>query len=123
MAALVNFILLYSYPQSSNNNSQMSGKSQYLAQPFHIFGFDVLIDANMKAWLLEINEHPGMNAINCKGGKVCNHKTCPVSAVDLHIKKTVLNDTLEMMLSARDIGGAHNIGDRFKSLARIFPSS
>lgn len=28
---------------------------------FHIFGIDILVDENQKAWLLEINASPSLN--------------------------------------------------------------
>jgi hypothetical protein len=54
---------------------------------FQIFGFDILIDENLKAWLLEINDHPSLNVVACKQSMGCNHKGCPVAAVDMHVKK------------------------------------
>jgi hypothetical protein len=28
---------------------------------FQIFGFDILLDKDLKAWILEINDHPSLN--------------------------------------------------------------
>lgn len=33
---------------------------------FQVFGFDVLLDQNLKAWVLEINDHPSMNVMFTK---------------------------------------------------------
>ena len=37
------------------NNGEVKGK------PFQILGFDLLIDQKLKAWILEINDHPSLN--------------------------------------------------------------
>jgi hypothetical protein len=30
-------------------------------KPFQILGFDLLLDSNLKAWVLEVNDHPSLN--------------------------------------------------------------
>lgn len=35
-------------------------KAAPLGKAFHILGLDVLVDQNMKAWLLEINDNPSL---------------------------------------------------------------
>lgn len=39
------------------------------AKPFHVLGFDILVDQNMKCWLIEINDHPSFNIYICKDPK------------------------------------------------------
>jgi D-alanine-D-alanine ligase-like ATP-grasp enzyme len=46
---------------------------------YQIFGFDILIDEKLKAWLLEVNDYPSMNIYSCKESMGCAHKNCPVS--------------------------------------------
>ena len=68
--------------------------------PYHVFGFDILIDENMKSWILEINDHPSFNVLSCKEvGMGCKHENCPVSPVDLYVKKRVYSDVLELMFT------------------------
>ena len=33
-----------------------------------MLGFDIFIDENLKAWLLEINDHPSLNILHTKEG-------------------------------------------------------
>ena len=39
----------------------MSGLMDVEGKPFQILGLDLLIDAKLKAWVLEINDHPSLN--------------------------------------------------------------
>jgi hypothetical protein len=59
---------------------------EHEAQAFHLFGFDVLLDANLHAWLLEVNAKPSM---------ACG------SPLDLAIKATVVADTLRILNPTR----------------------
>lgn len=43
------------HSQVSNNLKDIQGKM------FQVLGFDILIDNDLKAWLLEINDHPSLN--------------------------------------------------------------
>jgi glutathione synthase/RimK-type ligase-like ATP-grasp enzyme len=52
---------------------------------FHIVGFDILLDEDLKPWLLEVNHSPSFN-IDADGGEV--------SEIDVKIKKSVLSDAL-----------------------------
>uniref|UniRef100_A0A3B3T0J7 Tubulin tyrosine ligase-like family, member 2 n=1 Tax=Paramormyrops kingsleyae TaxID=1676925 RepID=A0A3B3T0J7_9TELE len=47
-----------------------------------LFGFDILIDANLKPWLLEVNYSPALT-LDC--------------AADVTVKKDVLNDLIDLM--------------------------
>lgn len=49
---------------------------------FQIFGFDVLIDRDLKSWLLEVNHSPSFLA---------------ESPLDYKVKKNLLRDTLHMI--------------------------
>ena len=59
--------------QSISKDDEIKGK------PFQIFGFDILIDSDLKAWVLEINDHPSLSVINCPNEKKCQHFDCPIS--------------------------------------------
>ena len=39
----------------------LTGKQTVQGKPFQILGFDLLIDRNLKAWILEVNDHPSLN--------------------------------------------------------------
>ncbi|XP_002738538.1 uncharacterized protein LOC100373878 [Saccoglossus kowalevskii] len=49
---------------------------------FELFGFDILIDENMKPWLLEVNFSPALGV------------DCPI---DQQVKKPMLNDLIDML--------------------------
>ncbi|KPP58837.1 hypothetical protein Z043_123298 [Scleropages formosus] len=54
----------------------------YVANCIELFGFDVLIDANLKPWLLEVNCSPSL-AMDC--------------AADVTVKKSLLHDLIDLM--------------------------
>ena len=98
MVALSNFVLLFTNPQ----NPESPGiNTTYDSHPFQIFGFDIMIDSNLKAWLIEIYENPTMNTYICKQEIACNHRECPVSPVDQLVKKSVLSDAVNLMLHVK----------------------
>lgn len=39
----------------------ISNQTDVAGKPFQILGFDLLIDNKLKAWILEINDHPSLN--------------------------------------------------------------
>lgn len=119
MAVLTNFILLFTNPQKPNSQSQCL----YEGRPYQIFGFDVLIDSNLKAWLLEINTSPNMELINCRQQTVCAHAKCPRSPVDHYVKKQVLFDAVSLMLQeSQPMEDSQPLAERFRSLSRVYPS-
>ena len=75
----INMILHQSNPTGKNYPN--GGKV------FQIYGFDIMIDNRMNAWLLEINDHPSMQVVKCEGPKGCKCQNCPISQVDLFVKK------------------------------------
>ena len=65
-------------------------------------GFDIMIDNNFKAWLLEINRNPSMNIM------MPNQITAPingdqkmVSEIDKYLKVKVVGDAFNLMLENR----------------------
>lgn len=97
MAVMSNMIQLHTNPEKPGSTKNPN----FIGVPFQVFGFDILIDKNLKAWLLEINDHPSLNAYVCKTEMGCLHKNCPISPVDEYVKKQVLSDSINMMLKAR----------------------
>lgn len=73
----------------------------YIYQPFIIFGFDIMIDENLKAWLLEINNNPDMRYIMCNDGMCCKHENCYESPVNKIVKKTLIHDCFELLVTGR----------------------
>ena len=49
---------------------------------FEVYGFDVLVDANLRPWLLEVNVSPSLSSS---------------SPLDKQIKTTLLSDTLYLI--------------------------
>lgn len=95
MVTLANFVLLFTNPQ---NPEEPSFDSTYDAHPFQVFGLDIMLDSNLKPWLIEINENPTLNTYICEVEMGCNHRACPISPVDQLVKKQMLNDAINLML-------------------------
>jgi len=76
----------------------MMGQKEPMGKMYQVFGLDILLDENYKAWLLEINDHPSMDIFLCKNVMGCNHKFCPHSQVDIHVKQKLLTDIFKLML-------------------------
>jgi D-alanine-D-alanine ligase-like ATP-grasp enzyme len=55
---------------------------------FHILGFDVFIDKSLKAWLIEINDHPSLSI----GAK--NSEGRVISEIDHFIKTRVVGSAI-----------------------------
>ena len=116
LAVMSNMLILHSNRESPT----LPAKNPIVGLPFQIFGFDILIDEKLKAWLIEINDHPSLNTYLCKAYMGCNHKDCAVSPVDAYVKKQVVSDAITLVMKARKMG-VENIEDRFNNLRRVFP--
>ena len=88
-AMLMNMIL-------HNNHSQLKNQDSIKGTPFQIFGFDVFIDHNFKAWILEVNDHPSFSVVTCLNNSNCRHENCPINKVDLAVKKRVMNAAFQI---------------------------
>lgn len=73
----------------SNMISHNSGRQDNLpGRSFQVFGFDILLDKDLKAWVLEINDHPSLNIYF--DNEFMNSKPKDeliLSFVDLHTKR------------------------------------
>lgn len=69
MSLLINFMQATVNP----HNPDATSKQKFKSKAYQVFGFDILIDKNLKAWLLEINEAPSMCVIHCPNPIGCNH--------------------------------------------------
>jgi len=76
----------------------------------------------MKCWILEINDHPSFNILVCKEpkGSDCTHETCPISKTDLHVKKRVMTDTINLVINSRK-ESLSTVGEEFGCLERLYP--
>ena len=54
----------------------------FAANCFELLGFDILIDDNLKPWLLEVNYSPGLS-LDC--------------SADVSVKRRLIHDTIELM--------------------------
>ncbi|XP_071819355.1 uncharacterized protein [Apostichopus japonicus] len=66
---------------------------------FELFGFDIIIDANLKPWLLEVNFNPALN------------EDCPVDAV---VKRSLINNVIDI-LGFEDVDGFRG-GEQYAKL-------
>lgn len=79
-------------------------------------GFDVFIDNNLKAWVLEINDHPSLNINLCLEGDKGLIKE--PSEVDRYIKVKVIGDAIKLMRKHKERSQI----DAYKCWHRLLPS-
>ena len=70
-------------PLIEHQTHKIFDQTKVKGKPFQILGFDFLIDENLKAWVLEINDHPSLNiyfsnAPPMSGTKYNEEDICPV---------------------------------------------
>jgi len=107
--------------QSNPWNSKSEKQRTFKGKPYYLIGMDILIDENLKAWMLEINDRPSFSVVCCQEPSAsCAHEACPISRVDLYVKQMVVTDTLNLMLKSRK-GKINDFEDRFKSMTRVYP--
>ena len=83
-------------------------------------GFDIFIDDKMKAWVLEINDHPSLNILLCKEGPKGLIKE--PSEVDKFIKVKVVGDAIRLMKSKKFPRSKRHLIESFGCWQRILPS-
>jgi len=62
-------------------------------QMFQLLGYDLMIDEDLNAWLLEINDHPSLN-IYLEKENPDGTTTNTLSLIDLYVKKICFGDTM-----------------------------
>jgi hypothetical protein len=62
---------------------------------FQILGFDIFIDADLKAWMFEINDHPSLNINLEKEGPKGLIKE--ISEIDKYLKVKILGEAISLM--------------------------
>lgn len=84
---------------------------------FQILGFDVLIDSNMHAWLVEINANPSLNVYvdtPLPNGDIEQN----LSEVDKYVKTHLVSDTLRIVtMPLEEVAKYNEVG----CLKRILP--
>mmetsp|Transcript_32989 Transcript_32989/g.58010 ORF Transcript_32989/g.58010 Transcript_32989/m.58010 type:complete len:501 (+) Transcript_32989:2162-3664(+) len=84
---------------------------------FHIIGFDVLIDAELKPWLLEINNHPSLS-IDFESEHSCGPELMERSLVDEHIKTIAVKGAI--LIARKSVERQTQLGT-FQNYTRILP--
>ena len=95
------------------DNKNVQGK------PFQVLGLDLLIDSDLKAWLLEINDHPSLNIYfdtSVMGGPKMTEED--IEHLDLYVKSRLTTDSI-LLAKKKDISSV----EQFNSLSQIYPSS
>lgn len=74
----------------------MSNQMDVVGKPFQILGFDLLIDNKLKAWILEINDHPSLNIYfdTSAGMDHAVMTDADICQVDFHVKSRLVRDTI-----------------------------
>jgi hypothetical protein len=84
---------------------------------FQVLGFDVFIDANLKAWIFEINDHPSLNInLEYEGEKGLIKEP---SEIDKFIKMKVMGEAIKFM---KKKGIDRMSVERFKGYHRLLPN-
>jgi hypothetical protein len=81
-----------------------------------------MIDENLKAWMLEVNDHPSLNIYHDQKCEM-EHKEYTdddICQVDMYVKSRVTLDTIN--LAQMSIDEISNI-DSFGSLTRLHPTN
>ena len=84
-------------PLIENKVTALNNKMEITCKPFQILGFDLLLDCNLKAWLLEVNDHPSLNIYfdNNPSPMETGHMTdADICEVDLFVKSRLVKDTI-----------------------------
>lgn len=88
----------------------VAGNKTLSSTPFQILGLDLLIDKNLKAWVLEINDNPSLDIyFDTLFMQHKAHDEADICPVDFYVKSRVLTDAIK--LAKKKLSG-----DKFGSL-------
>jgi len=68
-------------------------------KPFQILGLDLLIDKDLKAWVLEVNDHPSLNIFFDNSESFGEQKKLgeeDICQVDWYVKSRLVTDTVNL---------------------------
>ena len=107
-------------PMIEHGLTQLTNKMELGGKPFHILGLDVLIDENLKPWVLEVNDNPSLSiyfdADNGMGGK--RHTDEDINLTDLYVNSQVVEDTIKLAKKNRSTLAST---EEHRSLKKIHP--
>lgn len=100
----------------------MRNQMDVVGKPFQILGLDLLIDEELKAWVLEVNDHPSLNIYFDSSkepmGVTKEFTDADICPVDFLVKSTLAKDTIQLAKKSKEtvIGT-----EQFGSLTKIHP--
>ena len=99
---------------SLTNKLELGGK------PFNVLGLDVLIDRDLKPWVIEVNHNPSLSIyFDDEAGMVHKRYTDEdINQTDLYVNSRVVGDTIKLAKKSRS---AIADVETFRSLKRIHP--
>jgi len=82
---------------------------------FQILGYDLMLDENLRAWLLEVNDHPSLN-INLEKEFMSGRRDGTLSLVDEYVKQRIVGDSIKLAKKRTALPAS------FGSLQQIYPT-
>ena len=86
--------------------------------PFQILGLDLLLDQDLRAWILEVNDHPSLSIYFDPGfmGSRGRMSEQDIEEVDLFVKARVVKDTIKLAKKK----SLENVQE-YESLSQVYP--
>ena len=96
------------------NRLELGGK------PFCVLGLDVLIDSDLKPWVIEVNHNPSLSIYfdDEAGMQHKRYTDADINQTDLYVNARVVGDTIKLAKKSRS---AIAELESFRSLTRIHP--
>lgn len=76
-------------------------------------------DVDLNCYLLEINDHPSLDIYLEKDYMGGGTGTKKLSLIDLHVKKTVVQDAMKLAKKSKQ--KVYSETDQFRSLRKVYP--
>lgn len=109
-------------PLIENQVTALTNQTDVQGKPFQILGFDLLLDRDLKAWILEVNDHPSLNIYfdTNVGMESVPHTDDDICPVDYMVKSKLVKDTI--LLCKKKRSTVQELTE-FGSLRKIHPST